>query len=84
MRISINVLKMMFILIAIAYGDDHQEPIPEIKNILFIVADDLRADTLGYAGDPVCKTPNLDQLASRGTVFERAYCQAHGFVESWG
>ena len=51
------------------------ESSPAVRNILFIVADDLRASVLGCYGDLHCKTPNIDRLASSGMVFQRAYCQ---------
>ena len=47
----------------------------KIKNVLFIVSDDLKASALGCYGNQVCKTPNIDRLARGGMVFNRAYCQ---------
>lgn len=43
------------------------------KNILFIVADQFRGDTLGCAGHGDIKTPYLDALAARGTLFTKAH-----------
>ena len=44
-------------------------------NIVFIFADDQRADTIAALGNPVIKTPNLDRLVKRGVAFNRAYMQ---------
>ena len=42
-------------------------------NVLFISIDDLKP-TIGCYGDQLARTPSIDRLAARGTVFERAYC----------
>lgn len=42
-------------------------------NIVFILVDDQRNDTLGCAGHPVIKTPVIDRLAKQGVRFEKAY-----------
>ena len=47
----------------------------EIKNVLLIVSDDLKADVLGCYGNKIARTPNLDRLAGEGTLFHNAYCQ---------
>ena len=43
-------------------------------NVLFMIADDLRP-LLGCYGHPEIHTPNIDRIAQRGTLFNRAYCQ---------
>lgn len=43
-------------------------------NVLFIPVDDLKP-TIGCFGDSIAKTPNIDRIAAKGTVFLRAYCQ---------
>lgn len=42
-------------------------------NILFITSDQQHWNTLGCR-NPEIRTPNLDRLAARGTLFQRAYC----------
>ncbi len=49
------------------------EEIRPRPNVLFVICDQLRADHLGFAGDPVVRTPHIDAIAARGTVFDRAH-----------
>ena len=43
-------------------------------HILFIIADQLRADALGAYGNLQVKTPNVDALAAEGIRFEHCFC----------
>ncbi|MEO6036651.1 MAG: sulfatase, partial [Verrucomicrobiota bacterium] len=47
---------------------------PTRPNVLFIMSDDLTC-ALGCYGQREMKTPNIDKLAKKGVLFERAYCQ---------
>ncbi len=67
MRVS-NVLLWCLLLFAISAAESRQ------PNILFIAVDDLKP-TLGCYGDTTAQTPEIDRLASRGTVFTNAQCQ---------
>jgi len=42
-------------------------------NVLFIIMDDQRADTLGLINNPLIQTPNLDRIAKGGTVFTQTF-----------
>ncbi len=46
-----------------------------MKNVLFIMADQLRWDYLACYGHPTIHTPNLDALAARGMRFTHAFVQ---------
>ena len=47
-----------------------------VRNVLFIMSDQLRADYLSCYGARAPLTPNLDALAARGTRFANAFCAA--------
>lgn len=51
-------------------------------NILFLFADDQRADALGCAGNSYIKTPHIDKLAERGIRFPNTYVMGghHGAI----
>ena len=44
-------------------------------NLVFYMADELRAESIGCYGHPIVKTPNIDRLASQGTRFEQCHVQ---------
>lgn len=44
-----------------------------VRNVLFIMADQLRWDHLGCSGHPYLTTPNIDALARRGVRFANAF-----------
>ncbi len=46
---------------------------PRRPNILFLMDDQHRGDTLGVAGHPCVQTPNIDRLAREGAYFPQAY-----------
>lgn len=45
-----------------------------MTNLLLLWTDEQRADTIGAGGNPQIRTPNLDRLAERATVFDQTYC----------
>jgi choline-sulfatase len=49
------------------------DPAPDRPNILFLMADEHRADVAGFAGNDIIRTPTLDRLAASGVVFQNAY-----------
>ena len=53
-----------------------------VRNVLFIMCDQLRWDHLSCYGHPVLQTPHIDGLASRGVRFDAAYVQSASCVPS--
>ena len=58
-------------LLAVAAGAQEQRP-----NVLLLAVDDLNDWVGALGGHPQAKTPNIDRLAARGTLFTNAHCQA--------
>ena len=46
----------------------------DCPNILLVISDQQRTDTLGFLGRTPCRTPNMDRLAREGVSFDRAIC----------
>ena len=49
-----------------------QNEVDNRPNIIFILTDDQRWDALGYAGNEIIKTPEMDRLAREGVFFKNA------------
>lgn len=45
----------------------------ERPNIIFLLTDDQRWDSLGCMGNPIVRTPEIDRLAERGVTFTNAF-----------
>lgn len=68
---------LSFIVLSLAYGAEAVPP-----NVLFILADDQRPDSIGAYDNPNIQTPNIDSLVEDGYSFRRNYCMGsmHGAV----
>ena len=73
-KLGCVLLLLMPTVASAAPPDQNRERKPDRPNILFIIADDQRWDTVGALGNPEISTPNLDALAKGGFVFRNAYC----------
>lgn len=63
-------LYALLLIFAFDGSTQNQQP---LKNVLFVMVDDLRPE-LNIYGQSHVKSPNIDALASEGITFNRAYC----------
>jgi arylsulfatase A-like enzyme len=65
---------MLLTAMRIKYNADKKECAGKMKkNIVMIMADQLRKDYLGCFGNPYVRTPNLDEIGSKGVRFDNCY-----------
>ncbi len=57
-----------------ARSRDAASPPARRPSVLVFLADDMRADAIAALGNPHLRTPAIDGLVARGTVFDRASC----------
>ena len=60
-------------IIPLAFTACIQETAPEKWNIVFILADDLGWNQVGYHGSDYYETPNIDRISAEGISFSNAY-----------
>lgn len=79
MKHQFNKPRFLFILIILlsisdlVFAERHKGPASsERPNIIFILTDDQRWDALGYSGNDIIQTPEMDKLAQSGTYFRNA------------
>ena len=77
MHIQLKYSRLFFlfatIILTISCSNKSEKKPP---NIIYILADDLGYGEVGYNGQEIIKTPNIDQLASKGMVFTQHYSGA--------
>ena len=66
-------LRSLFIVLALLAFAPPAWPAERPPNIVFILADDLGWGDVGFNGRTEWSTPQLDRLASQGTIFHRWY-----------
>ncbi|MEZ6124571.1 MAG: sulfatase [Planctomycetaceae bacterium] len=64
------IVSALLITVSCVRAADVRQP-----NIIFFLTDDQRNDTLGCAGHPIVRTPNIDRLAADGVRFRNMFVQ---------
>ncbi len=64
-----SLLAVVFLMFSCGGSEKTGDP----PNIILIMADDLGWQDVGFNGNDIIKTPNLDRLAGEGLIFDRFY-----------
>ncbi|WP_299671426.1 sulfatase [uncultured Polaribacter sp.] len=67
--------KFLLIIILISLSTNSQNDTSK-PNVVFIMVDDLNDWVGAFGGNPQAKTPNIDELAAKSTIFKNAYAPA--------
>jgi len=73
MTYQFKSLVILFLGASLVFSCTPKEAPTGPSNVLFIVVDDLRPE-LGCYGHPLAQSPNMDQLAGEGVLFNNAFC----------
>lgn len=69
-----HAIRLTLLCVILFIAQSHSVLAAERPNVLFIAVDDMRVELSCY-GKEYVHSPNIDRLASRGTMFTHAYCQ---------
>ena len=72
-RIRIMLPVVIFLLVVNCYAQTEPTSQKSRPNIIFILTDDQRYDAMGYAGNDIIQTPEMDRLADEGAYFKNAF-----------
>ena len=73
---TVRWVRVLIVCIAAASLICRCETVPaELRHVVILHADQLRADCLACYGNPIVRTPHIDQLAAEGTLFTSAFSQ---------
>ncbi|MEX0770281.1 MAG: sulfatase-like hydrolase/transferase, partial [Balneolaceae bacterium] len=73
MNLNVKLILILFVAYCISGCQTEGEMTKKQPNIIFLVADDQRADVFGFMGNDNILTPHLDKLAADGVNFDNAY-----------
>lgn len=69
-----NILQFFVVSLALVLQVSNVFADEKRPNVLLVLCDDLRWNALSCMGHPHLKTPNIDNLAAEGLLFENSFC----------